>query len=169
MLQRRMRKSKRELSFKKSTHLVLRLKSHLPPLFAPRDLLLREEIFSCADKYGIRIYHLVFNHTHLHSVMLLPNRKAYAAFIRELTAKITHHFTQGLNIPGVVFKKVFSKRPFLRATPWGKAYRALEKYMHKNERESGVKQSEFSRIARSKIPSLNPNPSKQMNLFKLQV
>lgn len=163
------RKAKRELCFTQSTHLVLRLKPNLPPLFAPRDFSLRDKIFRCADKYGVRIYNLVFNHTHLHSVVLLPNRKKYASFIRELTAMITHHFTQCANIPGLIFRKIFSNRPFLRATPWGKAYRALQRYMTKNERESGVTQYDFNILARSKQFWRKTTCPAQENLFEIQI
>lgn len=163
------RKSKRELSFSKSTHLVLRLKPHLPPLFAPRDLFLRKKIFRCADKYDIRIYDLVFNHTHLHGVLLLPNRKGYVSFIRELTAMITNHFTHSLSIPGLVFKRIFSKRPFLRSTPWGRAYRALQKYMMKNENESGVSQLKFNEKAREEMAAIRSSPAEQRTLFDFQI
>lgn len=169
MIQSGKRKSKRELSFRKSTHLVLRLRTNLPSLFAPRDHVLREDIFRCADKYGIKIYNLVFNHSHLHGVLLLPNRAKYVSFIRELTAMITRHFNQSANIPGLLFKNIFSKRLFLRSVPWGKAYRTLQLYMRKNEAESGVAQGEFNGLTRLAMIRRKFNLPKQMDIFELQV
>ena len=83
------RKSKRILSFTKPTHLVLRLKQNLPPLFDPHDFKLRRNIFRLASKYEIKIYGLVLNHTHVHGAILLPERANYVNFIRELTSFLT--------------------------------------------------------------------------------
>jgi REP element-mobilizing transposase RayT len=134
------RKIRRPLSFKQSTHLIFRLKHGLPPLFDPRDQKLRCHIFKMAKKYNIRIYQLIFNHSHLHGVVLLSNRTSYVQFIRELTSYAVLHFTRSVNIPGLIFKKVFLSRPFTRIVPWGKAYNTLLNYMKKNEIESGAKQ-----------------------------
>jgi len=137
------RKNERPLSFQNSTHLVLRLKDGLPALFDPHDKKLRGHIYRLARKYHIRVYHLIFNHTHVHANLLLPDRKYYVQFIREMTAFLVTYFTSSLNIPGVVFRKIFSHRPYTRIVAWGRAYRVLKNYMKKNERESGVKQMEL--------------------------
>ena len=50
------RKSQRPLDFKKSTHLVLRLKEHLPALLNPRDKNLRNGFLQLAQKYNLRVY-----------------------------------------------------------------------------------------------------------------
>jgi len=81
--------------------------------------------------------------THLHASLLLPERKYYVSFIRELAAFLVSYFTKSLNIQGLVFRKIFAHRPYTRIVLWGRAYRALKKYMKKNERESGVKQMEL--------------------------
>jgi REP element-mobilizing transposase RayT len=134
------RKAQRPLSFKHSTHLVLRLRHGLPPLFNPRDQYLRRHIMKLARKYNIRVYQLIFNHSHLHGVILLSNRTSYVHFIREFTSFAVLHFTRLVNIPGFKFKNIFLSRPFTRSVPWGRAYKALLNYMKKNEHESGVKQ-----------------------------
>jgi REP element-mobilizing transposase RayT len=144
------RKVQRPISFKQSTHLVLRLKHGLPPLFSPRDQKLRRHIFKLAEKYNIRIYQLIFNHSHLHGVILLSNRSTYVQFIRELTGYAVLHFTRLVNIPRFKFKNIFLVRPFTRSVPWGRAYKSLLNYMRKNEFESGVKQfiqiSDFTQL-----------------------
>jgi REP element-mobilizing transposase RayT len=132
------RKFKRPLSFKQSTHLVLRLNNGLPPLFNPRDKVLRRHILKLSQKYNIRVYQLIFNHSHLHVVILLSNRTAYVQFIRELTGYAVLHFTRLVSIPGFKFKKIFLGRPFTRSVHWGRAYKTLISYMKKNELESGV-------------------------------
>jgi REP element-mobilizing transposase RayT len=142
------RRTTRPLSFKQSTHLVLRLKNGLPPLFNPRDQKLRSHILKLAQKYNIRVYQLIFNHSHLHGVFLLSNRTAYVQFIRELTGYAVQHFTSSLNIPGLIFRRIFSNRPFTRSVPWGRAYKTLLRYMKKNELESGV-----SQFIQRKVPS----------------
>jgi REP element-mobilizing transposase RayT len=134
------RKVQRLLSFKHSTHLVLRLKHGLPPLFSPRDQKLRRHILKLAQKYNIRVYQLILNHSHLHGVILLSNRSSYVQFIRELTGYAVQHFTRSISMPGFKFKNIFLSRPFTRSVSWGLAYKALLSYMRKNEIESGVKQ-----------------------------
>jgi REP element-mobilizing transposase RayT len=134
------RRIQRPLSFKQSTHLVLRLKHGLPPLFNPRDQKLRRHILKLAQKYNIRVYQLIFNHSHLHGVILLSNRFTYVQFIRELTGYVVQHFTRSVSIPGFKFKNIFLSRPFTRSVSWGRAYKTLLGYMRKNELESGVKQ-----------------------------
>jgi REP element-mobilizing transposase RayT len=151
------RKSLRPLSFHNSTHLVLRLKDGLPLLFDPHDKRLKNHVFQIAKKYQIRIYHLIFNHTHMHAAILLMNRKSYVSFIRELTAFLVKYFTDQLKIPGLIFKNIFAYRPYTRSVLWGKAYRILVNYMKKNELESGVRQMESALIRKStKKRSLTP-------------
>jgi REP element-mobilizing transposase RayT len=131
------RKSQRPLDFKKTTHLVLRLKPLLPSLFNPRDKNLRNGFCKIANKYKIKVYQLVFNHTHLHAAILIPDRKAYTDFIRELTSKFVAYFSRTTKVR---FKQIFLNRPFTRIVEWGKAFQKLKKYMLKNEKESGVHQ-----------------------------
>ncbi|MEQ1666499.1 MAG: hypothetical protein ABL927_14120, partial [Bdellovibrionales bacterium] len=95
------------------------------------------------------IYHLIFNHTHMHAAILLSSRKSYVSFIRELTAFLVKYFTDQLKIPGLIFKNIFAYRPYTRSVAWGRAYRILVNYMKKNELESGVQQIESSPIRKS--------------------
>jgi REP element-mobilizing transposase RayT len=131
------RKSQRPLDFNKTTHLVLRLKPLLPSLMNPRDKNLRKGFCKIADKYNIKIYQLVFNHSHLHAAILIPDRESYVSFIRELTSKLVSYFSRTTKIQ---FKKIFLNRPFTRIVEWGKGFRKLMNYLVKNEKESGVKQ-----------------------------
>jgi REP element-mobilizing transposase RayT len=152
------RKSRRSLSFKNSTHFILRLKQHLPPLIEPRDHDLRKCLFKIAHKYNIKIYRLVFNHSHLHGVLLLPSRESYVRFVRETTSFIVRHLNSTIGIFGVVFRKIFCDKPFTRSVAWGRAYRILMSYMDKNEEESGTSQKLFDQDLRKSIKT-------QMTLF----
>ena len=134
---KRKRKSQRPLDFKKCTHLVLRLKEQLPSLFDPRDQELRKLFTEIAEKYEIRVYQTVMNHTHVHSSLLIPNRKAYVRFIRELCSRLVSYWSERI---GIRLKKVFESRPFSRIVAWGRSYQILNQYLKKNELESGVQQ-----------------------------
>jgi hypothetical protein len=131
------RKSQRPLDYKKTTYLVLRLKPLLPSLLNPRDKNLRKGFCKIADKYNIKVYQLIFNHTHLHAAILIPDRQAYVSFVRELTSKLVAYFSRTTKIK---FKKIFLNRPFTRIVEWGKGFQKLMNYLVKNEKESGVKQ-----------------------------
>ena len=131
------RKLRRPLDTKKPMHLVLRLKEQLPSLFSPKDPQLRKGFHQLAEKYNIKTYLLVFNHTHVHAEILIPDRKSYVRFIRELTSRFVRYFTRST---GIRFTKIFENRPFTRIISWGRGVEIMNCYMRKNERESGVKQ-----------------------------
>ena len=135
------RKSKRPLDFKKTTHLVVRLKPFLPSLLSPRDKNLRKGFEKIAAKYNIKVYQLVFNHCHLHAAILFPNRESYVRFIKELTSKLVRYFSMSTKIK---LRKIFLHRPFTRIVEWGEGIRKLNNYLIKNEKESGFKQIKLS-------------------------
>jgi REP element-mobilizing transposase RayT len=155
------RKSQRPLDFKKTTHLVLRLKPLLPSLMNPRDKNLRKGFCKIADKYNVKVYQLVFNHSHLHAAILIPNRESYVSFIRELTSKLVSYFSKTTKLR---FKKIFLNRPFTRIVDWGKGFKKLINYLVKNEIESGVRQVQFN--SKEKIRS---KESGQLLLFELAI
>ncbi len=134
---KRKRKSQRPLDFEKCTHLVLRLKEHLPSLFDPRDQDLRKLFTEIAEKHEIRVYQTVMNHTHVHASLLIPNRKAYVRFVRELCSRLVSYWS---DLIGIKLRRVFESRPFSRIVAWGRSYQILNQYLKKNEIESGVQQ-----------------------------
>ena len=135
------RKSQRPLDFNKTTHLVLRLKPLLPSLLSPRDKKLRRGFQKLADKYNIKVYQLVFNHSHLHAALLFQSRESYVSFIKELTSKMVNYFNK---TTGIKFRKIFLYRPFTRIVSWGQGIRTLQNYFLKNEKESGIQQIKSS-------------------------
>ncbi len=148
------RKSKRPLDPTKPTHFVLRLKQNLPHFFSPRNGRAKQGFFDLAGKYQIKVYHLVFNHSHCHACLMIPSQKAYVDFVRELTSRLTGHFSK---LVQAKLKGIFLHRPFTRIVEWGRSFAALMKYFEKNILESGFSQPkpppQFS-TARSKH---NPN------------
>ena len=94
-----------------------------PPLFEPRDQESRQLIYKLAQKYNIRIYRLIFNHSHMHT----------------------------------------------RSIPWGRAYKILLRYMHKNEMKSGCLQSHKALLALKKSGDSLKQASWQLGLFSLGV
>lgn len=128
------RKRKRELDFKRSTHLVLRLKENLPSLFCARDKKLREGFYKIAEKYSVKIYEMVFNHTHVHILVKLPSRESYRAFIREVTSRCVNYWSKKT---GIKLRRVFVTLPFTRTIEWGRDFLGIKKYFEKNEKQSG--------------------------------
>lgn len=96
------RKSKRPLDFKKTTHLVLRLKERLPSFFNPRDKRLEKIYLQAAEKNKIKIYNLIFNHSHCHAVKI-ESRQEYVRFIRELTSKLVQYFSANKDAAKIYF------------------------------------------------------------------
>ncbi len=151
------RKSKRPLSTKNPTHLVLRLKNRIPSLFNPRDRNLKNLFLSLAEKNEVKIYHLVFNHTHCHCVIMLKHRQNYIRFIRELTSRLVAYFTKQIKVN---LKRIFDARPWTRIIQWGKDFMTISNYMKKNEKESGVLQP-----LKKNLPHSRPNKF-QLGLFQ---
>jgi hypothetical protein len=116
----------------------------------PKDKNLRKGFCKITEKYNIKVYQIVFNHSHLHAAILIPNRQAYVSFIRELTSKLVVYFSKTTKIQ---FKKIFLNRPFTRIVEWGKGFQKLMNYLVKNEIESGVQQVQFN--SKEKISSKN--------------
>ena len=131
------RKTRRPLDSNKSTHFILRLKQNLPNLFSPHNLRAKQGFLEVAAKYNIRVYHLVFNHTHCHACLLIPSQKSYVDFVRELTARLTRYFSK---MAKVKFSKIFLHRPYTRIVEWGRSFVSLLKYFEKNIKESGFPQ-----------------------------
>lgn len=148
------RKSARPLAFDKTMHLVLRLNERLPAFFNPKDFQLRTLILTTAEKYEIKTYRLILNHTHLHMVIKLRDRISYIHFIKELTAKLTQNFS---NETGIKLNKIFNNRPWTRVVEWGTPFNLLCKYMEKNEKESNVFQQTTRSIALSAPNQLSFN------------
>jgi hypothetical protein len=135
------RKQKRPLDFDKPTHLVLRLKPNIVPLFDPRDLKLRAKFFALSEKYDLKLYDLIFNHSHVHGAVKISNRVNYTRFIRELTSWIVGYFSR---LIGFQYKNMFAHRPFTRIATWGRGVKQLMNYLRKNEVESQTDQKEMN-------------------------
>ena len=131
------RKSKRPLNAKKPTHLVLRLKDRIPSFFNPHDRNLKNLFLTLAEKNEVKVYHLVFNHTHCHCVIKFKHSQNYIRFIRELTSRLVAYFSKQIKVN---LKRIFDSRPWTRIIQWGKDFMNITNYMKKNEKESGLLQ-----------------------------
>ena len=138
-LQRSHPKSKRPLSTKHAVHLVLKsnlargTKSFLSPRNAGKiESLIRKR----AKIAGVRIYHFVNVGNHIHLVIRLHNRAAYANFVRTVTGLIARHVL-GAQRNAAKGLKFWQARPFTRLVSWGRDYNRLrDYYMEKNRIEA---------------------------------
>src|ERR1700749_4113987 len=80
------RKTARPLTTKKPMHLVL--KSSGSSYFHSGNSQVNKIILAHAKKYGIKVYKITPNWTHIHLTILLPRIQAYFDFIRTATAAI---------------------------------------------------------------------------------
>lgn len=119
-------KTKRPLDSKLPTHLVLRAKKsvfRLPKNFEFTNKLVKDT----AAKYGVRIYDYANVGNHLHILLKLPHRSAWAAFIRELTGKLA----------AAVGRGIWLHRPFTRVVRgWRRAYKVIKDYLNLNKLEA---------------------------------
>jgi REP element-mobilizing transposase RayT len=86
------RKTRRPLSTKHPIHLVL--KSSGNKIFHPANPDMDKIVRSNAKQFGIKIYDLAVNWTHIHILIKIPSRQAYVQFIRSMAAKLVLYFNK---------------------------------------------------------------------------
>ncbi len=140
-------KSKRPLSSKLPIHVVLRTNHknsmRKPKAFGAVDKILHKT----AKKHGVKIYEYANVGNHLHLLLKIPHIKRWAAFIRELTGRISQELQQ-LKGPEKG-KKYWSKRPYTRIVQgWRKAYKTAKEYVMLNqwEAEGFINRKEVKRL-----------------------
>jgi REP element-mobilizing transposase RayT len=124
------RKIARPLSVKKPIHLVL--KSTGSSCFNPGNRRLEFLIRSHANKYGIKLYAISLNWSHIHLLIRLPSREAYLAFIRTITSLMVSLLSK---IKGKNLKGLFDLRPFTRIVSWGREFNTVIAYHELNQLE----------------------------------
>jgi len=125
------RKSARPLSTKKPIHLILKCSGK--SVFNPTNRKLENLIRNQANKYGIKIYEVALNWTHVHLLIKLPSREAYVAFIRTVTSLIVR-FVSKAN--GMNLKSIFNLRPFTKILSWGRQFQTVVEYIELNTLEA---------------------------------
>ncbi len=121
------RKSKRPLSLKSPTHLIL--KSELKSVFKPSNQRLQLLIQNMSKKFNIHIYDIAINWNHIHFLIQVRDRKDYVRFIRAITSKLTMGIKKAN--PGLK-TKLFTLRPFTRIVAWGSDFENVRSYIVKN-------------------------------------
>jgi REP element-mobilizing transposase RayT len=124
------RKERRPLSTKHPIHLVLR--SELSGIFNPGNRSLENLIRSKAKKFGIKVYDLALNWSHIHVVIRIRNRESDNAFIRALTGTIARK----IQISQGQVRKIFALRPFTRILNWGRDFKQVLQYQIINQMEA---------------------------------
>jgi len=125
------RKTARPLSTKAPIHLVLK-STHSRP-FHPTSRKLEKLFRTHAQKYGLKIYDLALNWSHIHALITIPSRQAYLAFIRTLTAGLVRLLSSTL---GKSLKGLFDLRPFTRILSWGREFTSVRGYLELNQMEA---------------------------------
>lgn len=124
-------KGKRPLDSKLPILLTLRaVQSGMrsPKAFGPVQIAVR----GIAKKYGVKIYEWSNVGNHIHLLIRIPRRQAWAAFIRELTGGIAAKMKEILGVQG----KFWLFRPHTRLVQsWRKAYQVAKSYIQLNELE----------------------------------
>ena len=124
------RKSKRPLSTKHPLHLIL--KSSHKGLFNPKNISLDQLIRSQCKKFGIKLYDLAINWSHIHMLVKIQDREDYIRFIKSLTSLIS------MKIQKVKpeLKDIFTLRPFTRIVSWGRDFKRALEYQVLNQLEA---------------------------------
>src|SRR5437868_7167199 len=125
------RKTARPLSIKNPIHLIL--KSTGASCFVPGSRKLETLIRSHADKYGIKLYEISLNWSHIHLLTKLPSKQAYISFIRTITSLIVAFLSK---LKGKSLKGLFDLPPFTKILSWGKQFKTVIEYHELNDLEA---------------------------------
>jgi len=132
------RKSARPLSTKKPIHLILKCSGK--SVFNPSHRKLENLIRHQANKYGIKIYEVALNWSHVHLLIKLPSRDAYVAFIRTITSLIVSYLSKTKNnlkeTKHINLKGLFDLRPYTKILSWGKQFKTVVEYVELNTLEA---------------------------------
>jgi len=145
------RKSARPLSTKKPIHLILKCSGK--SVFNPTNRKLEKLIRHQASKYGIKIYEVALNWTHVHLLIKLPSREAYVAFIRTITSLIVSFVSKSKDMN---LKSIFDLRPYTKILSWGKQFKAVIAYVELNTLEAlglVVRKNKITRRRKRRVPS----------------
>jgi putative transposase len=128
----------RPISAKHPMHVVLR--SNYKPtlggfLNARNKKVVESQLAKLATKYGVKIYQVAINSNHIHLLVKITKRQAYAAFIRNLTGTIALKITSASKLK-MLKKKFWEYRPFTRIVESFKGFTIARDYILLNQLEA---------------------------------
>jgi hypothetical protein len=129
-------KTKRPLSTKKPSHLVLRSSRAI----GSRSFLKFSDRIEALIKrqgrlHGVKIYRFANGGNHLHLIILPISRDAFNRFIRSLSGLIIR-IVFGIEKGRGQKLKFWDQRPFTRIIEWGRDYRRTAEYLALNTLEA---------------------------------
>jgi hypothetical protein len=129
-------KTARPLAAKTPVHVVMRspmAKGHLSLLFFDRDIkkIIRKQSESCQ----IRVYDFANAGNHLHFVCVMKSIRGWKTFIRAVSGLIARLVLKAER-GSAVGARFWQGRPWTRILTWGRAYKAIQKYLSLNKLEA---------------------------------
>jgi len=125
------RKTARPIAVKHPMHLVLKT-TKLEP-FNPTNRKLENIVKAHANRFKIKLYNFSLNQSHIHMVLKLPNRAAYFAFIKTVTAALINFLSKSL---GKNLRGLFDLRPYTKIITCKKQFENALDYMELNQQEA---------------------------------
>jgi REP element-mobilizing transposase RayT len=131
------RKTRRPISLKKSMHLVMR-SSRAKGNYSLRAFHNKPTVEKLIKRYAlmfdIRIYQFTIHFNHIHIALRAKNRENLQNFLRALTGNIAVKILKAKK--GLKRGKFWDLLAFTRIVEWGRAFKALIKYVIQNELEA---------------------------------
>jgi REP element-mobilizing transposase RayT len=119
------RKSARPLSVKAPIHLVLRGDISRSGSLLKYRRFIESELRKWSEHFNIKIYDQALCSNHIHLCLKLTTLEGYRNFARVIAGR----FAFKLKIKWML-------RPFTRIVSWGRAFKALQKYILQNHEEA---------------------------------
>lgn len=128
-------KTRRPISTKHTMHIVLKSKHTKGSknfLYKSNREAIDRIIQSQAKKWDIRLYRYENVGNHLHILLRTSHRVWLKAFLRSITGLIARHIL-GAQRGAAKRIQFWDARPFSRIVTWGRDYKAMGKYLNKNQ------------------------------------
>lgn len=114
------RKTRRPLDSRKPLHLILKATNSFSLLRNKQKV--ESVTYKTSQKFGVKIHSMAVHFDHIHLNVSFANRPIYVMWIRAVS--------------GTLAKKIidlkFKLLPFSRIVSWGRDFKTVQRYIHKN-------------------------------------
>lgn len=120
-----MRKTARVIGIRETNHVVMKA---ITPLLRLHHELVKDVIRETQQRYGVKLYALAIMEDHVHFLIQVPSRKAFADSMRFLASQIALKMGMG---------RLWMKRCWSRLVRWGWDFLGVRRYIEANPMKAG--------------------------------
>lgn len=124
------RKTARAIGIRETNHVVMKA---IVPVLRLQYSLVKTVIRETQERYGVKLYALAIMEDHLHFLIQVPSRKAFADSMKFLASRIALRMGMG---------RLWMKRCWSRLVRWGRDFLGARRYIDLNPMKAGCWEEE---------------------------